>query len=144
MFGISFTEILVIAVVTLVVVGPQRLPGMLRNVGTWVGKIRSLTTQVRQQTGIDDILREEGLSGGLTELRSMLRGEAPLRPKVTPGRGGYDRDDPYWQHIELDPSREQPAEGPDSYGALPDDLVLPEDRSHDAGPPAPSPNPDAA
>lgn len=68
-FGFSFSEVVLIAVVALVAVGPQRLPGMLRNFGTWMRKIRKMTTEVRQQTGIDEMLRAEGLHGGLNELR---------------------------------------------------------------------------
>jgi len=44
-FGISFTEIAVIATVALIVVGPQKLPDMLRTLGQWVRKLRRLTTE---------------------------------------------------------------------------------------------------
>jgi len=117
-FGISFTEIIVIALVALVVVGPHKLPGMMRSVGEWIGKVRRLTTEVRAQTGIDEILRAEGIDGGLNELRSILRGDfsAPPRAHARPV------DDPY-RDVEADVWREYPIEGPDSYGALPDDLV---------------------
>ena len=53
MFGISLSEITLIAVVALIVVGPQKLPGMLRTLGQWVGRIRRLTTEVRAQTAIE-------------------------------------------------------------------------------------------
>lgn len=130
MFGISLSEIALIAVVTLVVVGPQKLPGMLRTVGQWIGKLRRLTTEVRAQTGIDDILRSEGIDGGLNELRGILRGDSrgPLRSSA---RDAAD-DDPYAQGAELDRTREYPLEGADAHGALPDDLV--DDEAADPGP----------
>lgn len=118
MFGFSFSEVVLIGVVTLVAVGPQRLPGLLKNLATWIRKLRKMTTDVRQQTGIDELLRAEGLHGGLSELRTLMRGggsapaPAPYRPP----------EDPYG-HIEIDISREYPPEGPDSKGALPDDLA---------------------
>lgn len=123
MFGISFTELAVVAVIALIVVGPQKLPGMLRTVGDFIRKMRRLTTEVRQQTGIDDILRQEGIQGGLTELRGMLRGDfggAPAyRPATYPAR-----QDPYAnERVPIDKTREYPVEGPDAAGALPDDLV---------------------
>lgn len=127
MFGISLVEIIIVAMVALVVVGPHKLPGMLRTVGGWVGKVRRLTTEVRQQTGIDDILRAEGIDGGLNELRSMVRGEvgsvarAAARQKA--GSSAAPEDDPYQSAMEYDVSREYPTEGPDAYGALPDDLA---------------------
>jgi sec-independent protein translocase protein TatB len=121
-FGISFTELALILVVTLVAVGPHKLPGMLRTMGEWVRKLRRLTTEVRAQTGIDDILRQEGIDGGLNELRSMLRGDLSSvardhRPAALPAA------DPYREVIEFDASREYPPEGVDAHGALPDDLV---------------------
>lgn len=119
MFGFSFSEVVLIAVVTLVAVGPQRLPGMLKNLATWVKKLRKMTTDVRQQTGIDDLLRAEGLSGGLNELRSIMRGGGGPAPAPAPYRPA---EDPY-NSIEIDLTREYPPEGPDAKGALPDDLV---------------------
>ena len=117
MFGLSFSEVVVIAIVALLAVGPRRLPGMLRDLGNWIRKLKKMTTDVRAQTGIDDILRAEGLSGGLNELRSLMRGApaAPAAPYYRP------HDDP--NPIEIDVSREYPPEGADAKGAIPDDLV---------------------
>lgn len=114
MFGISFSEILIIAVITLIVVGPQRLPGMLRTLGQWIARLRRLTTEVRVQTGIDEVLREEGIDG-VHELRALLRGE------IMSSRARAQ--DPYEDAIEVDEAQEYPAEGPDARGALPDDLI---------------------
>lgn len=122
MFGVSLTELALIAVVTLIVVGPQKLPRMLRTLGEWLGKLRRLTTEVRAQTGIDDILRQEGIDGGLGELRSILRGDLSGVGRTMPRRPVI-QDDPYPDAIELDHSREYPPEGADAAGALPDDLV---------------------
>lgn len=134
MFGISFTEIAVILVIALVVVGPDKLPKMMRTLGEWTAKLRRLTTEVRVQTGIDDVLREEGIEGGLSELRGMLRGDLDTIGRDLrnlQSRRRWDAD-PY-ENIEPDRFREYPLEGPDSYGALPDDLVD-EDEDLDIGP----------
>ena len=124
MFGVSFPELLVLGTVALLVLGPEKLPGMLRTMGQWLAKLRRLTTEVRHQSGIDDVLRAEGFDGGLNELRSMVRGGggsayAPPVRQPTP------------EHFVPDKSREYPIEGPDAYGALPEDLLAP------AAPPAP-------
>jgi len=115
-FGLSFFEVVVIAIVALLAVGPRRLPGMLRDLGAWIRKLRKMTTDVRAQTGIDDILRAEGLQGGLNELRGLMRGGAPA---PTPY---HQPPDPY-ANIDIDVSREYPPEGADAKGAIPDDLV---------------------
>ena len=116
MFGLSFFEVVVIAIVALLAVGPRRLPGMLRDLGAWIRKLRKMTTDVRAQTGIDDILRAEGLQGGLNELRGLMRGGAPAPAPYHPPQ------DPY-ANIDIDVSREYPPEGADAKGAIPDDLV---------------------
>jgi len=116
-FGLSFFEVVVIGIVALLAVGPRRLPAMLRDLGNWIRKLRKMTIDVRAQTGIDDILRAEGLHGGLSELRGLMRGgpapaPAPYRPYESPSA-----------NIEIDVSREYPPEGSDAKGAIPDDLV---------------------
>jgi sec-independent protein translocase protein TatB len=135
-FGISFTELLVILVVALVVLGPQRLPGMLRTVGLWIHKIRTLSSEVRAQTGIDELLRQEGIAGGIAEVRALLRGDPrilarPIEPRDKGAAG--DVNDPYVARSVVDENRERPVEGPDAYGALPDDLVDEEELTAAAG-----------
>lgn len=49
MFDFGFSELLVIFVVALVVLGPTRLPGLVRKVGRWVGKARSMAREFREQ-----------------------------------------------------------------------------------------------
>ena len=53
MFDISFTEIMVIAVVALVVVGPERLPKVARTLGHLLGRVRRYVSNVK-----NDIQRE--------------------------------------------------------------------------------------
>lgn len=56
MFDISFVELLLILVVALVVIGPERLPRVARTMGFWVGRARSVFNSVRR-----DIEREARL-----------------------------------------------------------------------------------
>jgi sec-independent protein translocase protein TatB len=125
-FGVSFTEFGLILLVILVVVGPQKLPSMMRTLGQWLGRFRRMTTEMRVQSGIDDVLRQEGLSGGLTELRAIVRGELGQLSKPAPHghpASRITRPDPYAEAFEPDLGREYPVEGPDAYGALAEDLV---------------------
>lgn len=71
MFDIGFWELALIAVVALLVVGPERLPGLARTVGLWVGRIRRYVATVR-----DDIEREIQAD----ELKKMLEKSDNLNP----------------------------------------------------------------
>ena len=59
MFGIDSGELLIIAVVALVVIGPKDLPRVMRTVGHWVGRARGMARHFR--TGIDAMVREAEL-----------------------------------------------------------------------------------
>lgn len=49
MFGIDFSEVLVIFVIALVVLGPEKLPRVAQNVGRWIGRARGMARQFRDQ-----------------------------------------------------------------------------------------------
>lgn len=56
MFDIGYSELLLIAIVTLLVVGPKELPNLLRNIGRWTGQARSMARHFR--AGFDTMVRE--------------------------------------------------------------------------------------
>lgn len=151
MFGLSLAEIAVLAVVGIVVVGPRKLPALMRQAGMWVGKIRRMSVDLRSQSGIDDLIRHEGLEHDIAQLRSFSRTNvidtvlSPImsavaasessstrasersRPATTPyaGVGGptapVDASRLAVAHDVPLRSREVPMLGCDHYGALPDD-----------------------
>src|ERR1035437_5269480 len=49
MFDIGWSELVVIAVVALIAIGPKELPGVLRMVGQWMGKARKLAAEFQGQ-----------------------------------------------------------------------------------------------
>jgi sec-independent protein translocase protein TatB len=59
MFDIGFLELLVIALITLVVMGPERLPEAIRAISLWIGRLKQLLAKTRQEieneVGMDDI-----------------------------------------------------------------------------------------
>ena len=60
MFDIASSELLLVALVALLVIGPKDLPRVLRYVGNWVGKARSVAAQFRN--GFDEMVRESELA----------------------------------------------------------------------------------
>lgn len=62
MFGISFSELLLVALIALLVLGPERLPGAARTAGLWIGRIKrsfnAIKTEVEREIGADEIRRQ--------------------------------------------------------------------------------------
>lgn len=56
MFGIDSSELMLIALVALLVIGPKDLPKAMRWVGQWVGKARAMSRHMR--SGFDAMMRE--------------------------------------------------------------------------------------
>ncbi len=56
MFGIDSGELLIIALIALVVIGPKDLPKAMRVIGQWVGRARGMARHFR--SGIDTMIRE--------------------------------------------------------------------------------------
>lgn len=71
MFDVGFFELMLIGVVALLVVGPERLPKLARTAGLWVGKGRQLISSVKAD--IEKELKAE-------ELKKMLDDREKLNP----------------------------------------------------------------
>jgi len=135
-FGLGFGEVVLIGIVLLVVVGPRELPKLLRTVGQAVRKLRGLSQDLRQQSGIDEIIRDEGLREDLDALRSLSSGRVVnslTRDIMGPQQRSQPRQPRTLPLSELrvpegvPPSTEdeRPVVGPDAYGALADDAPIP-------------------
>ena len=66
MFDIGFWELTIIGVVALVVIGPERLPGVARTMGIWIGKARNFVSSVQADLK-QEVNRSEELSKLLEE-----------------------------------------------------------------------------
>ncbi len=75
MIDLSWSHILLVVVVALVVVGPKDLPKLMRTVGRWMGKARSMADQFRKS--FDEMTREAELDELRAEIEA-LRSSRPL------------------------------------------------------------------
>ena len=89
MFDIGFSELLLIAVVALVVLGPERLPKAARFAGLWVRRARAQWYSVRSE--LERELEAEELKRSLQDTQASLRqAEASLREQADDMRQGLD------------------------------------------------------
>jgi sec-independent protein translocase protein TatB len=62
MFEVGFFEIIVICVVALIVLGPDKLPGTIRVMGLWIGRLKrsfnNIKTEIEKEVGADEIRRQ--------------------------------------------------------------------------------------
>jgi len=78
MFDIGWMEVVVIAIVALIVVGPKDLPGMLRQAGRMMGQLRRTASDFRRQ--FDDALREAERQAGLDETKKEIAAITKIDP----------------------------------------------------------------
>jgi sec-independent protein translocase protein TatB len=74
--GIGGLEYLVIGIVALVVVGPERLPGMLRQLGKMVAKARGMANEFR--SSFDEMARQSELDDLRKEVQALRDGTGPV------------------------------------------------------------------
>lgn len=85
MFGIDSGELLIIAVVALVVIGPKDLPRVMRAIGNFVGKARGMASHFR--SGVDNMIRESELADMEKKWQAdneRIMREHPLLPTAEP------------------------------------------------------------
>jgi len=96
MFGISFSELLLVGLVALLVLGPERLPGAARTAGLWVGRLKrsfnAIKQEVEREIGADEIRRqlhnehilsmEEEAKKILAPLQAPFEPVKPVQPTV--------------------------------------------------------------
>jgi sec-independent protein translocase protein TatB len=117
MSDIGFSELILIAIVGLIVIGPQKLPHAIRTCALWIGRVKRSISETRreieQQLGADDIRRElqneqvmrnlEKLKDSRDELEARIRslGNDPyLDQSPVPGGALIESTDHVHHHAE--------------------------------------------
>jgi sec-independent protein translocase protein TatB len=87
MFDIGFTELLLVGVVGLLVLGPERLPGAIRTGSMWLGHLRrsfnNIRNEIEREINAEDIKREihnDAVMKSLKEAEQELRGDLSNTP----------------------------------------------------------------
>ena len=100
MFDLSISEIAIIAIVAVVVIGPKELPRALATAGKWMGKARGVMSNFR--TGLDAMVRE-------AELQEMEKKWASENERIMKDHPAVDATEPKMEALDGPPtSDEQP------------------------------------
>ena len=77
MFDIGFPELMLVAIVGLLVIGPERLPEALRTLGLWLGRMRrsftTVKTEVEREIGMDEVRRQLHNEAVMDEMKRIER-----------------------------------------------------------------------
>jgi sec-independent protein translocase protein TatB len=85
MFEISWSELLILGIVTLIFVGPKELPVFLRTLGRYAGSIKRQATEFRAQ--FDEAMREAELDSMKKEMEAM---QASVNAEVMRAKSAFD------------------------------------------------------
>jgi sec-independent protein translocase protein TatB len=83
MFGVDSSELIVVAVLALIFIGPKDLPKVLRTVGYWVGRVRGMARHFT--SGIENMMREAELE----EMEKKWREENERIMRLHPANAEY-------------------------------------------------------
>jgi len=131
MIDLSWSHILIVLVVALVVVGPKDLPRLMRMLGRWLAKARAMADQFRRS--FDEMARQAELDELRAEIQA-LRNErpfasveetlrAPVMPRSEPARDAAPHDAAPPVEPEAEPLAV--SHEPESHDALPAEPIAP-------------------
>ena len=77
MFDIGFPELMLVALVGLLVIGPERLPEALRTLGLWLGRMRrsflSVKAEIEKEIGMDEVRKQLHNEAVMEEMKRIER-----------------------------------------------------------------------
>lgn len=77
MFGIGTGELVVILIVALIIIGPQKLPEIAKTIGKAVGEVKRATRDIQDELRLDDLLKDD-------EDRTPVTASRPGPPPTQP------------------------------------------------------------
>jgi sec-independent protein translocase protein TatB len=140
MFDIGWTELLVIGVVALIVIGPQDLPDMFRQIGRFTSKMRAMARDF--QKAMDDAAKASGVNDVAKDLRNATSAKSLGLTAVKEAADKFEKWDPLKQPKPpvRTPTPRVPEPAVAAGEATPEELA----EAALAGPKGPTPIPSAA
>ena len=77
MFDVGFVELLVLGVLGLLILGPERLPGVAKTIGAWIGKARHMSRTLQRQIQTELAFEEERLARKAARANSAEHDDDP-------------------------------------------------------------------
>jgi len=109
MLDIGWTELLAIAVLTILVVGPKDLPKVLRTVGQWTARARAITREF--QDSLDDMVRQSELDEVKREIEATTYNNIGKLDDIVDPTGSAEK------IFDLPAGTDSPAAGREAAGA---------------------------
>ena len=116
MFGVDTSELLVVAVVALLFIGPKELPRVMMQIGRWIGKMRGYARHFT--AGIENVIRE-------AELEEMEKSWREQNQRIL---AQYPADAEYPEPVATAPAEVEPTLPLEAPAAPDDDPVPPKER----------------
>ena len=127
MFGVDTSELLVVAVVALLFIGPKELPRVMMQVGRWIGRMRGYARHFT--SGIENVIREaelEEMEKSWREQNQRILAQFPADAEYPePVPSAVDEPTPVMTSL---PPEEQPGLPLEAPAAPDEDPTPPEDR----------------
>ncbi|MGK9066186.1 Sec-independent protein translocase protein TatB [Stutzerimonas chloritidismutans] len=123
MFDIGFTELLLVGLIALFVLGPERLPGAARTAGLWIGRAKrsfaNIKAEVEREIGADEIRRQLHNERILDLEREMKQSIMPSAPTAGSSQSPQsatpppEQSEPATPSVETKPADTAPVPRPD-------------------------------
>lgn len=92
MFDLSFSELLVVGVVALIVIGPKELPGLFHSMGRFTAKLRSMAREFSR--AMESAADESGVKDVAKDLRTLTNPKAMGLDAVKDAASKFEKWDP--------------------------------------------------
>ena len=139
MLDLGMSELLVIGIVALIVIGPKDLPGLFRSLGRFTAKMRGMAREF--SSAMEAAADETGMKDVAKDLRTVTSAKSLGLEAVREATAKFEKWDPLKNAARPTPAGAKPALQPDPSAALPDAPVVSDAPNNSSTSPAPAMGP---